>query len=114
MEKIILIWNYPHFFGVPIISMIYKKKYKRFVQCANQKLKEFEIEMVLDDTFGDIEVLLKNQYKMIVFIPGCETKYWMWMDDLKKTMIPSLIFTESEMYNADISRVLHLLKNINN
>ncbi|MCR4694347.1 MAG: hypothetical protein K5773_03370 [Pseudobutyrivibrio sp.] len=113
MERILLIWTYPHYFGVPIVSMFNKKKYKKFVQSANQKLNDFGIEMELDDTFGDIEELLKQQYKMIAFIPGCESKYWMWMDELKKAMIPLHFFTESEMYNNDISKVLYLLTNNN-
>lgn len=107
MKKIVLVWNYPYV-RVSLGKLVLKNKFKGYCELLNQYFLDNEMDwhISLDTTHGDIDQLIKEKHDMIMFLPGGETEYWSYKQELKKSQSAIYYLTEMEFYSKDLSRLI--------
>lgn len=107
-KKIVFIWNFPRVLGISIVELLSKRRVETYCKTLNEYFAEHEMDcqVFLDDTCGDIDELLKEEYAMFLFLPGGETRFWAYRKEIEKSNIPVYYLTEMELYQNDISKVI--------
>lgn len=117
MKKCILVWQIPTIEGEhynPVMYAIYIRKARKFANMLNEYFKgsNMDWECILDKSACNHNEIFSNQYQLAVFVPGAETRQWLYKKDLQIMRSNTYYLDYMEYNSINLDKLIKFIEKI--